>query len=149
MWDRFDDEDEWGEDEGDAQNPNHSTRPIKKKANDIVRLTYALVGNLDEAHVKLYGEAMIRDAKWIRERFDQAELEDNYILKMENAVLLKVHARALCEMSTQLTGQGSFAKEHEKLLHDAILELKRMFVDWVQTFSTDQRTDDGWGLFMD
>lgn len=148
MWDDFEDE-KWDGEDWRHQRPEGSKSPLTSKANDIVRLTFALVGSLDEAHTRLYGEAMIRDAKKIRIEMLQASTESNYVFKMEHAVLVKVHARSLCETSSQLTGQGSLAKEHEKLLRDAILEMKQMFARWVGEFSKNGRIDDGWGLFMD
>lgn len=141
MWDGF--EEEWNEEDASGL----SVHPIKDKANAIVRLSYALAGNLDEAHSKLYGETMIQDAKKIGVCFDQAQSEKDYILKMENAVLVKVHARSLSTISSQLSGQGSLAKEHEKLLQDAILELRPIYKEWIQSFDSSEATDDGWGIF--
>lgn len=147
MWDNF--EENWDEDENQGdEHSDSSPPPLLKKANNIVRLTFALVGSLDEPRRALYGNLMLSDAKVIPYLFQEAEANTDYLFKMEHAVLIKVHARKLHAMSYQLAGEGTHAEEHLQLLRDAIKELKFLFVAWVNDFDSSQRKDDGWGLFL-
>lgn len=146
-WDDFEDNWEDEENQGD-ENSDSSHPPILNKANAIVRLTFALVGSLDEARRALYGNLMLSDAKVIPFLFQEAEANTDFLFKMEHAVLIKVHARKLYSMTYQLAGEGTHAEEHLQLLRDAIKELKPLFVDWLNGFDPSQKKDDGWGLFL-
>lgn len=151
MWDDFDDNEE-NEDEPEfdpqAKRDQIYGHPLMKKAKEIVSLTHALVGSLDEARKELYGGMMMEDAMLISAKFAGAEGVNDYILKMENATIMKVHARNLNAMTYQLAMEETHAEEHLNLLREAIEEFKSLFVDWVKSFDSSDRYDDGWGLFI-
>ena len=152
MWDDFD-QNEDGEEEGEfdpkAQRDQIHSHPLMRKAHEIVRLTSALVGSLDEARRELYGGMMMKDAMILSAKFSVAESVSDYILKMENATIMKVHARNLYAMTYQLGMEETHAEEHLNLLREVIGEFKDLFVGWVQGFDPTDRMDDGWGLFLD
>jgi hypothetical protein len=151
MWDDFD-ENEDGEEESEFDPRAHRdqihSHPLMKKANEILSLTRALVGSLDEARKELYGVIMMEDAIMLSTKFSGAEGVGDYILKMENATIMKVHARNLNAMTYQLGMEQTHAEEHLNLLREAIGEFKTLFVDWVKAFDRADRMDDGWGLFV-
>ena len=151
MWDDFDEENE-DEDENEfdpkSMRDQIYSHPLMKKAIEIVSLTHALVGSLDEARKELYGGMMMEDASAMSAKFAGAEAVDSYILKMENATIMKVHARHLHSMTYQLAMEETHAEEHLNLLREAIEEFKILFVAWVKGFDTAERYDDGWGLFI-
>jgi hypothetical protein len=151
MWDDFDENEEW-DDEGEfdpkAQWDQIHSHPLMKKANEIDRLTQALVGSLDEARKELYGGIMMEDALMLQTKFSGAEAVKDYIVKMENATIMKVHARNLNSMTYQLGMEETHAEEHLNLLREAIAEYKALFVEWVKGFDQADRYDDGWGLFV-
>ncbi|KEO73532.1 hypothetical protein [Anditalea andensis] len=149
MWENWD-ENEWDEsDEAEFLRKKANTPPLMWKCIDIVKLTRAIVGSLDEARTELYGSSMIQSAKILAIKYIEANAHPNYIIKMENAVVMKINARMLYDMTLQLALESTHAEEHLQLLRDAIGELKKLFVDWVKTFNKNQRSDDGWGLFVD
>ena len=152
MWDDFDDEDGWDESDEEEfrkENERIDQHPLMKKGMDIFELTRALVGSLDEARMELYGGLMLESAGVLPAKFAGAEGVNDYILKMENAVFMKIHARSLHSMTYQLALEGTHAEEHLQLLRDAIGEYKSMFVDWVKSFDPNEKTNDGWGIFED
>jgi hypothetical protein len=151
MWDDFDDDswDESDEEEFRRENERIDKHPLMKKGMDIFELTRALVGSLDEARMELYGGLMLESAGVLPAKFASAEGMDDYILKMENAVLIKIHARSLHSMTYQLALEGTHAEEHLQLVRDAIKEYKSMFVEWVKGFDTSIKNNDGWGIFED
>ncbi len=152
MWDDFDDDEGWDEDdESDFRKKNDETHkhPLMLKSMEIAKLTHALVGSLDEARSELYGGLMMESATILAAKFAGAEAVDDYILKMENAVLMKVHARSLNAFTYQLALEGTHAEEHLNLLKASISEFKVLFVKWISTFNKDDRMNDGWGLFED
>lgn len=151
MWDDFDDNEGWeDESEFDPKSDRDQiySHPVMKKANEIVSLTHALVGSLDEARKELYGGMMMEDAMVICAKFAGAQGVDDYILKMENATIMKVHARHLNSMTYQLAMEETHAEEHLNLLREAVEEFRQLFVEWVKTFDSADRYDDGWGLFI-
>ncbi|WP_026969817.1 hypothetical protein [Algoriphagus terrigena] len=151
MWDDFDENEDWDEEsefDPKAQRDQIYSHPLMKKANEILSLTHALVGSLDEARRELYGGMMMEDAMMLSAKFSGAEGVSDYILKMENATIMKVHARNLHAMTYQLGMEETHAEEHLNLLREAIGEFKDLFVGWVQGFDPADRMDDGWGLFV-
>lgn len=151
MWDDFDENEDWDEEsefDPKAQRDQIYSHPLMKKANEIVSLTHALVGSLDEARKELYGGMMMEDAMVMSAKFAGAEGVNDYILKMENATIMKIHARHLNSMTYQLAVEETHAEEHLNLLREAIEEFRLLFVDWVKSFDSADKYDDGWGLFV-
>lgn len=150
MWDDFEENEEDDESEFDpkAHRDQIYSHPLMRKANEIVSLAHALVGSLDEARKELYGGMMMEDAMVMSAKFAGAEGVNDYILKMENATIMKVHARHLNSMTYQLAMEETHAEEHLNLLREAIEEFKILFVAWVKSFDSADKYDDGWGLFL-
>ncbi|MDF2156221.1 hypothetical protein [Algoriphagus sp. CAU 1675] len=153
MWDDFDNEDPDFDEEGEFDYRKEQERiyqhPLMKKAKEIIGLTRALVGSLDEARKELYGGIMMDDAMILSAKFSSAEAIPDFVLKMEKAVLMKVHAKSLNSMTYQLALEETHAEEHLALLRQAIEEYRLLFIDWVTGFDSSEKSDDGWGIFTD
>jgi len=115
---------------------------------EIASLTQALVGSLDEARKELYEGMILEDATVMGAKFGGAHGVDNYLLKMENAPVMKVHARHLDSMTYQLSMEETHAEEHLELLWEAKEQFRLLFLDWIKSFDSAKRYDDGWGLFI-
>jgi hypothetical protein len=153
MWEDDDEDDSWDEGDQDAfqkEKDRINNHPLKMKGMEIYKLTNALVGSLDEARAELYGSLMMESAMIIPAKFSGAEGVNDYILKMENATIMKIHARSLNSMTTNWPWKERMPRNTYSCLRDAIEEYKEMFVEWVKGFaSAEKRDDDGWGLFID
>lgn len=151
MWEDDNDSewDESDEEEFQRMKRNRFQHPLMQKALEIIKLTQAIVGSLDEARTELYGGQMMESAMILASKFSGAEAMENYVHKMENAVQMKLHARSLSSMSYQLALEGTHAEEHLQLLRDGIEEFRKLFITWVKGFDKSKREDDGWGVFMD
>lgn len=153
MWDDFEDEDaEWDEDgEFDPRKEQEKIykHPLMIKAKEIIGLTRALVGSLDEARRELYGGLMMEDAMVMSAKFAGAESIPDFVLKMEKAVIMKVHAKSLNSMTYQLALEETHAEEHLELLRQAIEEYRKLFIEWIRAFDPTEKYDDGWGIFTD
>lgn len=153
MWDDFDNnEDDW--DEEDDFDPRKEydkiyKHPLMKKAKDILGLTRALVGSLDEARKELYGGIMMEDCMILSAKFAGAQGVKAYSLKMEMAVLMKIHAKNLASMTYQLEIEETHAQEHLNLLREAVEDYRILFLEWIADFEKDKNYDDGWGIFTD
>lgn len=151
MWDDFDNNEDWEEEsEFDPKERRDQiySHPLMQKSKEIVSLTHALVGSLDEARKELYGGIMMEDAMILGAKFAGANGISDYVLRMENATIMKVHAKSLNTMTYQLAMEETHAEEHLQLLREAIEEFRILFVDWVKGFDPNDRYDDGWGLFI-
>jgi hypothetical protein len=153
MWDDFEDEEaEWDEDgEYDPRKEQEKIykHPLMIKAKEIIGLTRALVGSLDEARRELYGGLMLEDAMVMSAKFAGAESIPDFVLKMEKAVIMKVHAKSLNSMTYQLALEETHAEEHLELLRQAIEEYRKLFIEWIRSFDPAEKYDDGWGIFTD
>lgn len=153
MWDDFEDEEaEWDEDgEFDPRKEQEKIykHPLMIKAKEIIGLTRALVGSLDEARRELYGGLMLQDAMVMSAKFAGAESIPDFVLKMEKAVIMKVHAKSLISMTYQLALEETHAEEHLELLRQAIEEYRNLFIEWIRGFDPTEKYDDGWGIFTD
>lgn len=153
MWDDFDDEEEDWEDDDEFDSSRDQDRiykhPLMKKAKDILGLTRALVGSLDEPRRELYGHFMMEDSILLQTKFSSAENITDFSTKMEKAVIIKIRAKSLYSITFDLELQETHAKEHLELLREAIEEYRILFLEWIQGFDRNQNFDDGWGIFVD
>ncbi|EOZ92037.1 phosphoribosylaminoimidazole carboxylase catalytic subunit [Indibacter alkaliphilus LW1] len=131
------------------QDDSLKSHPMFLKSLEILTLTRTLVGTLDEARAELYGAAMLGNASKINVRFAHAEKSDIYNQKMENALLVKLHAKNLYAISFRLALERTHAEEHLDLLRNAILDYRELFKAWIKTFGSARKKSDGWGMFED
>ncbi len=153
MYDDFDDDENSWEEEDESSFKNEHEKiyrhPLMLKAKDILALTRALVGSLDEARRELYGSLMLQDSMLISAKFAAAESSSDYVSKMEKAVFIKVHAKNLKAITYQLAVEETHAEEHLELLRTAIEEYRILFKEWLKNLDPSDKLDDGWGMFMD
>ncbi len=153
MWDDSEDEEAEWDDDGEYDPRKEQEKiykhPLMVKAKEIIGLTRALVGSLDEARRELYGGLMMEDAMVMSAKFAGAESIPDFVLKMEKAVIMKVHAKSLNSMTYQLALEETHAEEHLELLRQAIEEYRKLFIEWIKAFDPAEKYDDGWGIFTD
>ena len=150
MWE---DDDNDGDDDG--YDPEEERRklealPIYQKAMEIYDLTKRITDTFDkENDYAPYRDIMLEDAMIIPAKIAGAEAMDDFILKMENAVVIKIHARSLLTQTSALRYLAALDEEYIKLLRDEIEDFRALFKKWVQTFDIDTTKEgDGWGLFV-
>jgi hypothetical protein len=68
---------------------------------------------------------------------------------MENATLIKIHARSLLTQTASVKYLGLLNEQYVQLLRDEIEAFRLLFKEWVKTFDINTtREGDGWGLFV-
>ena len=92
---------------------------------------------------------MMEDVMIINAKLRGAEGGDLYSIRMENAVIIKVHAMSLLTATSGLKMMGLSNNKYLQLLRDEIEEFRKLFVEWVNTFDKTNDIPDGWGLFFD
>jgi hypothetical protein len=150
MW-----EDDDNDEDDDGYDPEEERRklealPIYQKAMEIYDLTKRITDTFDkENDYAPYRDIMLEDAMIVPAKIAGAEAMDDYILKMENAVVIKIHARSLLTQTSALRYLAALDEEYIQLLRNEIEEFRVLFKRWVQTFDTDTTKEgDGWGLFV-
>ncbi|MCP9761855.1 hypothetical protein [Lacihabitans soyangensis] len=122
--------------------------PITKKGNEIFETISSLVATIDSEKDKFrYQETLFEDIAIINAKIRGAEAGDLYTLRMENAVLIKVHARSIITITSGLKMMNLGYEEHLNLLREEMEEFRILFVDWVNSFDKSNDIPDDWGLF--
>jgi hypothetical protein len=108
---------------------------------------------LDEEDIKSFGEhyrsMMMEDVMMISAKLRGAEGGDLYTLRMENATIIKMHARSLLTTTSGLKMMGLSNNKYLQLLRDEIEEFRKLFVEWINSFDKMNDIPDGWGMFYD
>ncbi|MNE77638.1 hypothetical protein D3C80_1739670 [compost metagenome] len=76
-----------------------------------------------------------------------AEGGDLYTLRMENAVIIKIHARELLTQTTLCRMEELAEDKYLQLLRDEINSFRLLFIEWVNNFDKSNDVPDDWGLF--
>ncbi len=149
MWEDDDDDDEGGYDPEEERRKLEAL-PIYKKALEILDLTEQIVDTFeDEDSAKIHRQIMLEDAMIIPAKIAGAEAMDDYILKMENATVIKIHARSLLTQTASSKYLHLVDERYLQLLRDEIVAFRMLFREWIRSFETDTTKEgDGWGMFV-
>ena len=149
MWEDDDDSDDSDYDP-EAERRKLEALPIYKKALEILDLTQQIVDTFrDEETAKIHQQIMLEDAMIIPAKIAGAEAMDDYILKMENATIIKVHARSLMTQTNAANYLDLQDARYLQLLRDEIEIFRQLFRDWIATFEFGTHKEgDGWNLFV-
>jgi hypothetical protein len=123
--------------------------PLMIKAKDIFDITNAICESMpdDNEYTEMYRGLLMENAMILAPKIAGAEAIDDYGLKMENAVIIKVNAVQLrtmlnaCEMFELVKG------DYLNILREDIDEFKILFATWIKTFDKINVYHDGWGLW--
>jgi hypothetical protein len=150
MWEE-DDDDEPDYDPEEERRKLES-KPIFQKAEEIRELTQRIVETMDknDPESEVQSSMMLEDSIIIPAKIAGAEAMDDFILKMENAVVIKIHARSLLARTSSLKYLELVDTEYLQLLRDEIEAFRLLFKQWISSFPIDTvKEGDGWGLFVD
>lgn len=147
----------WEDDDADEDyDPEEERRkleamPLYKKALEILDLTQQIVDTFpDDEMARVHRQLMMEDAMIIPAKVAGAEAMDDYVLKMENATVIKIHARSLLTQTSSAKYLDLQDERYLKLLRDEVEAFRELFKVWVKTFEVDATKEgDGWGLFVD
>lgn len=150
MWEDDDDaEDDDGYDP-EAERRKLEALPIYKKALEILDLTQQIVETFKEDQfATMHRQHMMEDAMIIPAKIAGAEAMDDYVLKMENATIIKIHARSLLAQTSSAKYLQIQDPRYLQLLRDEIEAFRLLFKQWTASFETGTTKEgDGWGLFV-
>jgi hypothetical protein len=149
MWEDDDDNDSENYDPEDEQRRLEAL-PVYKKALEILDLTEKLVDTFQDGEMgNRYKQLMLDDALMIPAKIAGAEAVNHYVMKMENATIIKIHARSILTQTSSAKHLKLAEPRHLQLLRDEIEAFRLLFKEWVKTFEKGTTKEgDGWGLFV-
>jgi hypothetical protein len=122
--------------------------PIVKKAKDLMNTVMAFLESIDDKKDDIdLKPHLFEDIAVINAKIRGAEAGDLYSIRMENAVIIKVHAVSILNIihTYEMMGIGNI--DYLGLIRNEIEEFRKVFVDWVATFQRSDDFTDEWGLF--
>lgn len=124
--------------------------PIYRKAELIYQLVESLVASLPEEdeYIQATKHFMREDAMLIPAKIAGAEGGDLYSIRMQNASIIRDHAMHLYVEVGSLRMHKNYKElEYVQLIRKEIDEFRLLFIEWVESFDTNNHIWDEWGLF--
>jgi len=151
MWEEDDDDhDDESDYDPEKERKKLESLPIFQKAEEIRELTRRIIDSIDDDEVKmLHSNIMLEDSVIIPAKIAGAEAVDDFILKMENATIIKIHARSLQTQTASLIFEEVLPEEYLRMLRKEIEAFRLLFREWIKTFHKFPKDGDGWGLFVE
>ena len=140
-------DDEEMEREMEEERNRKANLPIVKKAKEIFRTVHSLIATIDyEKDTMAYRDILFEDIAIINAKISGAEAMTLYSLKMENAVLIKIHARSIITTTSGMKMMKLGHEDYLNVLRDEMEEFRKLFVECINTFDKTNDIPDDWGI---
>ena len=148
----FDDFEDFDEEEFDDSEKEdldaHRKLPVFQKAEQIALITKALIDTIEDEKDELQVKGlMLENAFVLGAKIAGAEGADIYSIRIENAVIIKHHARELLAQTSLCKQLNLCDPDYLQLLRSELEEFRKLFVQWVSTFDKSNDIEDEWGIF--
>lgn len=145
-------------DEGESRKTNPTTEACKalyEKWNEIIVMLDGALGTMkdiseekeDDSFIKEQKAMILGDAYEAGAKIRSSEAGNMYILRMENAGIIRKNAQLVKSSVLNLMMEGEVDEEHGEIIRNEIDAFRQMFTIWIKTFKKDEFTDD-WGLYI-
>ncbi len=145
-------------DEGEGWKTNTATQAYKalyEKWNEIVEMLTAALGTMkdiseakeEDSFIAEQKAMLLGDAYEAGAKIRSSEAGNMYVLRMENAGVIRKNAQFVKSSVLNLMMEGEVDEEHGEIMRNEIEALQQMFITWINTFEKDKYTDD-WGLYV-
>jgi hypothetical protein len=146
----FDDEfedDELSDDDEGVNPDSHNDLPVFKKAMQIGELTKVITDTIaPEKDVFQLRDQMLLNGYILGAKIAGAEGAGLYSLRMENAMLIKIHARELLAETSLCKEEKLCDKDYLDMLRKEIEEFRVLFIEWVRSFDKSDDIKDEWDI---
>jgi vacuolar-type H+-ATPase subunit I/STV1 len=134
----------------DEEFEKHKKLPIYKKSLVIRKLTKAVTDMIDENKDELnIKQLMLENAYMISSKIAGAEAGELYSYRLENALSIKRYANELLAESVLCETKKIGDQNYLPALKQKIEELRKLFIDWVDSFDKEKDVEDPWKLWQD
>lgn len=100
----------------------------------------------DETFFDMQKETIMGDAYLVGAKIRGAEAGNMYVLRMENASIIRSAAQSVYINMSSLKMQGLAEESHTNAVRKEIETFREYFKEWVAAFEKDEYKDE-WGLF--
>lgn len=122
--------------------------PIVIKAKDMITTIRGFLASVENDEDKLdLKSQLMGDIAIINAKIAGAEAMDYYSGKMENAVLIKIHAMSILTSTHAFEMMEIGNAEYLDLIRAEVESFRELFVAWKSTFDRNNDFPDDWGLF--
>jgi hypothetical protein len=153
----WDDDDELEDKDGEEWKPNptyDACKVLYKKWNEIMMMLNGALGGLkelpDEDEVNFVTSRMamiLGDAYEVGAKIQSSEAGGIYIIRMENAAIIRKNAQTVRSFILTLMIEGEIDEEHGEIIRNEINQFRKLYKHWLSTFEKDEFEDE-WGLFI-
>jgi hypothetical protein len=124
--------------------------PLKGQADEILKMVIAICATItdEDELLKDQRSLMMEDVYKLPVKISGAMATLDYILMMENAVIIKLLARNLMTACSALDMFDYTHTDYLRALRSELDVFKKLFAKWVRCFPREEPLwPDGWGLF--
>lgn len=149
--------DEPDEEEGWKDNTTlRACKAMYEKWNEILVMLNGCLGTMKDiagdedeetSHIKDQKAMILGDAYEVGAKIRSSEAGGIYILRMENASIIRKNAQFVKSFILSLMVEGEVDEEHGEIIRHEIDVFRELFKTWVNTFEKDEFTDE-WGLYV-
>ncbi len=154
------DEPDEGEGDGEGWKDNATLKACKamyEKWNEILVMLNGCLGTMNEiskekddeskSFIKEQKAMILGDAYEVGAKIRSSEAGGIYILRMENASIIRKNAQFVKSFILSLMVEEEVDEEHGEIIRQEIDVFREPFKQWVNTFEKDEFTDE-WGLYV-
>ena len=165
-YDKLSDLPEWNDDnyrdedeEGEEWKPNPTRETCKALYEQWQQVMIVLNGAMDSMNTNT-GEnsfspehwedikgMIVGDAYQVAAKIKSSETGDMYMLRMENASIIRKNAQFIKSNMLTMMMEGAIEESYGQIIRDEIDKFRELFKQWVGTFEKDEFEDE-WGLFV-
>jgi len=104
-------------------------------------------GDIPEMFLQSQQESILNDAYQVAVKVRSSAGLDVYVLKMENAAIIRKNAMGIHTQIGSMAAMGFIESDHARAVRADIDKFRELFIEWVNTFEKDEYEDE-WGFFV-
>ena len=139
------------DDEFERRKKRRQNMPIYKKALEIAETARILGSTLDGDEKEMYEFHLNESAMIMAAKLGGAIGSSSWLLKMQNAAIIRSHAEWLLTATSGLKHMTKADKDYVKVLRTEMEEFKELFKAWaaeIHKMEKEEYDEDDWGLFL-
>ena len=103
--------------------------------------------DLPEILLQSQKESTLNDAYQVAVKLKSSAGLDLYVLKMENAAIIRKNAMSIYTQIGSMATMGFIEEDHASAVRSDIDKFRLLFITWINTFEKDEFEDE-WGFFV-
>jgi hypothetical protein len=123
--------------------------PLLLQAKEILKIVDVLMDTRAEDSMDVYGNTLQESAMIIVVKLSSAIPSESYLMRMQNAALVREHAEYLCLSNHMLRDIGGFDEKYILMFREEMEKFRGLFREWAKEIhSMEKDVEDEWGLFV-